>query len=199
MLENLRLDSHFVAIPIRLRWHGWVTDSFTLRECGWEIKAAQNRSVHLDAAYLDIAAIPPDKKLMIYGRMVIDHLALYARSTEHLLRDLCDGGIEMSTYKTTDRVECFSWPTSQWKDLNTLEPFNGLGNFDLNQHTYNFLDSNLFKDNVVSKDIYIPQLSVDECLNQILKLQYPEQVQLKKASVGFVKPTIHAKIYSLAA
>jgi hypothetical protein len=55
-------------------------------------------------------------------------------------------------------------------------------------------------DGDTQKEIYIPEKNVDDLFNEILKLQYPQQQEIKKGLIlPEAKPIIQAKILTLAA
>jgi hypothetical protein len=104
-------------------------------------------------------------------------------------------GIDMTGYKEGDRVIVSVWGSQMWNELDAMLPCDGFANVHHGERTIGKLK--LFNYTESPKEIYLPPSSVDECLNRILQLQYPEQKLIKSAEVK--KPIIQAKIYSLAA
>jgi hypothetical protein len=191
-------EIEFNQIPIRVRWAGWESDTYVLKRQGWQIFAHQQMCPYEFAQEIMISAKAPDNRLMIMGRKKITPDRVYGGS-RGLVEMLYHAGIEMTAYRSNDMVSIYEMPRTDWLAMDAMLPCDGFANVDLKSERQSFETLNLFKFTESPKEIYIPQTSVDDCLNKILQLQFPKQVELKKNAALVERPIIQAKIYSLAA
>lgn len=151
-----------------------------------------------------IAAESPDHKLIITGQVSIPYAQLYhsQRNSYGIPEIFLHGIMHMTVYTFKDTVYQSVHPGypsihgySEYDQLNCALPI------DPTQPSYSMEGKPLkiFKYVDSQKpEIFIPPTAVDQCLDLILKLQYPEQEKIKK---GLILPTsapkIQAQIFSL--
>lgn len=191
-------DPVISQIPIRVRWVGWESDTYTLRQMGWQVFASESFSQHRFEKVVNLAVKDPGDNLMIAGEFAINPRVLFDKSGTEIHKMLYQVGIDMRQFRATDRMHIYSDTASTWAAMNAMEPCDGFANIDCSGVVKDIRELKLFSYKENAKEIYLPPNSVDECLNQILKLQYPER-QIVKPGEAVVKPVIQAKIYQLAA
>lgn len=93
-------------------------------------------------------------------------------------------------------------------DTSEINSWSGLSAVDISQQTFASERQIAMRDfkflapvkGDTQNEIYIPENSVDALFNEILKIQYPQQQEIKKGLImPEAKPLIQAKIFSLAA
>ncbi len=193
-----------VQLPIRVHWAGWDSDTNRLKRAGWQVSASE-RPALTNSFYtsISLALTDPDGRMMILGDFQISMQLFYSmRAPDDLITMLCKTGIAMKCYKSTDRVTTYNLGSFDWEGMEKLRPCDGFANIPTNipNQIKQFSDLSIFNYTERAREIYIPYKSVDDCLNRILELQWPEQKDLlKNSSQEIDKPIIQAKIYALAA
>lgn len=205
----------FRGEPVRLRWAGWEATTHSLKSEGWEILAEERQSYFEDAHEVHIAARSPDSLLLIYGVHKVPMRELIARAcndhqrflSQYMGYFLFDHGVEMKQYRAQDQIRIYEFAKCTIDAFNSMRPIDPFASTDWDMRTLSFKDMKVFSYNTSApNEIYIPSKSVDECLDRILQLQFPEQQDIKKklATVSdrdaeIARPVVQAKIYSLAA
>jgi hypothetical protein len=193
-------------LPIRIRWAGWESDTYTLKNCGWEILAEQRMLDYAFAHEMRIACIDPEKKMAISGALRIspEYYQYGGRSLADLLYH--SEGMELKSYQATDRVVQYTMSPGEVASLNRLRPTDGFAYVPLPEHSsvyssMSFADLNLFKyDTSAPNEIYVSKASEGELLDRILQLQHPKQAEIKNGLwKPEARPIIQARVFSLAA
>lgn len=191
----MTLQNDILQVPIRCRWHGWESDTYSLRNAGWGLFASEGFFDYAVARRVSLAAKSPDNKLVIMGEMQLPMRYFYQNQMS-LLEMLRQTGVEMQTYRSNDRVIVHNLSSQFWSAADEMLPVDGFANIDMSERSIGELK--LFSYQEAAKEIVIPQMSVGDCLDRILQIQYPKQKSLRDLS-EVQKPIIQAKIYSLAA
>jgi hypothetical protein len=147
------------------------------------------------AKEIRLALKHPENDIMISGRAEIGMEHLY-HGPQGLVELLYHGGVEMQEYRGGSVCRYYEIKAEDWRALSSMRPCDGFARV-LSYETKRFDELELFKYTETSKEIIIPYQSVDECLNRILQLQFPERKKFEPGEVQ--KPVIQAKIYTLAA
>ena len=195
------LQSQIVQVPIRVRWHGWESDTYRLRQSGWNVFGEEHLEPSEYARTIQLALTDRDNTFMIVGRLKLGPRDYYAESRK-MLATLCDVGIEFQMYKAQDRVVVRETAPGEWSSWGRLSPIDGFANVDLaHTRTRTIAELPIFTYKETSKEIYLPPPTVSEYLDKILSVQYPEQkiLQANKRIEQVERPVLCAKIYSLAA
>lgn len=188
------MESVFQQMPVRVHWLGWESDTYTLRRCGWQVFANEQMSPYRFAQLIRLILKDPHEALIISGEFEIE-LGMVGRGqiqTHDFYEMVCQRGIDMKCYRGTDRVYTYPVVKASFDEAFPCDGFIGM------PEECDFKDLKFFKYTEHPKEILIPLQSVDECLNRILQLQYPEQKVLASKQ-QLIKPTAECKIYSLAA
>ncbi len=206
MSQNNYYDSNsivqlFDGAPIKLWWHGWASTTHDLKRQGWSIHASQNYRADYDAQEIRLAARCPDKRMLITGVKTLGmrEMMEFDRGVIYSIME----GFRMQSYHTErDMVQ-----TMGVADWNSYERLSEVDVYEPTQMSIrdmqrNFRDLRIFKEAEPlreTKEIYIPLESVDECLNRILELQWPEAKDNRgKLIMPEAKPIITAQILTLA-
>jgi hypothetical protein len=195
--ENNRHFQLFGGEPIKLRWGPWVTDTYLLQRDGWKFHADENFDMHSSAHIIHLACTAPDNNLVVSGRLYIRRDEMMGERYHY---DRWERPVEMQQYSATRdyfRVigseEMGSWQRMQQVDLTER--------CIVNERTIAMRDFKMFQPckEATTNDIYIPPQSVDALFNEILKIQYPQQQEIKKGLIlPQAKPIFKAKVYTLA-
>lgn len=183
------------SFPIRVFWHGWVSDTLTLKQGGWHVFGHQEHSPYQQALDFTLGLRDPEATILIYGKFSVTVRDIMQGAS--VKSRLYHGGVEMQLMRATDRCFTHSVTSAEWSSMDAMLPIDGFLNVP-DRLERPISELNLFKFTDQPKEIYIPQGSVDECLNRILQLQYPAQRELVKAEGNVVRPVMQAQIYSLA-
>lgn len=187
----------FGGEPIKLRWGAWVSDSYLLQREGWQFNAEEHYEAYTNCHAIRLAVTSPDNNLIISG---VIRMGREEFMGPYNWNRFGERPVEMQQYysprdvfRYADREEINSWSAMQAVDVtvptHATERQIAMRDFKFLQPATN-----------AKNEIYIPEASVDELLNQILKIQYPEQQEIKKGLImPEAKPIVQAKIYSLAA
>lgn len=154
-----------------------------------------------DKYVLCIGAQSPDKRIIIKGNVFIDmgmfHGA-YGSGMNHgepMLNYLSRGGIECQEYQCSDKYATIS--EFDFSMLSGMKPINP---YAMTTASKNYKELKCFEYKDESPSIYIPPQNENELLDMILKIQYPNQQEIKKRLIlPEVKPIIKARIFTLAA
>lgn len=185
-------------LPIKVRWQGWDSDTYRLRALGWKIWATEGPSYDFRCKAICLSARHPSGELVLAGFGEIDPCSVTVEF--NTARYLVEVGIEMKSLTPGNQVVRYSMSVNQVDMLERLRPIDGFAYLPegLDRSWVDVREFNIFKYSEDAGEIFLPQASVEQCLSQILKVQYPTQELLKKDS-KLVKPALCAKIYSLAA
>lgn len=156
--------------PIPLRWNGWNSDTHILSRNGWSFHAT--RMEFWDG--LRITCTSPEKQVVLLAQ--IPHFR-DERYGNFWGETFFHRGIEFSQCITKETNIHMS-PGFKW---HTLEPIDVIKPVEITLHEI-FRGSSLKMFHEAQK-IVIPPASVEECLNHILKLQYPAQKEIIKQTV----------------
>lgn len=204
--------------PIPIHWAGWHTNSNELRANGWEVLASEKVVDHHYAKRIRVAVKSPDRKLVITGSVEIPCQDLHAAQAQlmgHYINSAPMHGmdkfplvqrgfnqIQMEVYTAQDRFVQVNRPFMD--DMDDLRPITA--SFDPYRMPTGVRDLvdpralKIFEYVDTTNAIYIPPHNEDELLNMILKIQYPNQQEIKKRLVlPESKPIIKAQIFTLAA
>lgn len=193
--------------PLPLVWNGWRSDTHELRRRGWQLMASENYNYEYDCHEVRIGAKCPDNQILITGRFSIGRHQIHQRSMaerytgygDTILEQIFHSGFPMQVFKSQDRIYEYTAGHPDFTTLHMLAPI------DVYEQTatsmgslrpYSQLRCFKYVESEPTKEIYIPSNSVDECLDRILQLQYPQQ---KGLVLPEKQPIIQAKIFSLAA
>jgi hypothetical protein len=187
----------FHGQPITLRWQGWQTSTHTLEREGWQILAEEHQDLYSDRHVVRLGCHSPDKRALISGQFAL-HMGEILNHGSQYMEMLFQHGFDMQSYSFRDTYATLD--PVDFKSLNSLNPVNIHAPVDLSTRTLDYRKIRCFEYiEDTGKEIFIKPSSVDGCLNMILKIQHPEQQQLKKSLIlPEKKPIIQAKIFSLA-
>lgn len=184
---NIETESALVATPIRVLWQGWESDTFALKRKGWRVFVSKNAWED----EFELSLVDPMKQLALMGALQLRSVSFASDWNSGIVAYLRHG-IELKGYRALDRAMIHSVTGSQWDSWDSASATDGLAY--ISERTIREL--NIFKFEQ-PREIIIPALSVDECLNQILKIQFPEQKLIKELDRKVVAPKAEVKIYSL--
>lgn len=199
---NLRI---FAGEPIPLYWGGWHSSTHELDRQGWTFDASTSTDEYLNRLCIRLAATSPEKGVVISGVFYIAPREIAMRGSYHDIGSMWrgefyDSPMRMQQYSCKEVFRSVSMPELQsWEllekvdihkavDVRPRELFRRMDQFRFFaplENTHN--------------EIYVPEESVDELLNKILKVQFPKQQEIKKSLIlPESKPIIQAKVFSLA-
>lgn len=192
--------------PIKVRWGAWVSDTHMLHREHWKFSAEEHLDEEQRLWRIRLAVTSPDDHVVISGSLYIDvHRMIYASGADWVDNSypMFDRGyIEMQqftakeVFRTIEYPELRSWQAPEPIDITQATTIRNL------ERSYRMKDFKFFQtlDMEPKNEIYIPEKSVDDLFNEILKIQYPQQQEIKKGLIMPGKqPIIQAKIYSLVA
>lgn len=212
--SNSDLLRVFEGYPLDIRWHGWRSDTHSLKRQGWEVLASQEMHPHRSELALRIGLRDKANRLLISGVRFLDfrEMHYHNRSGSHgmsmglpFIEHVFQQGFDMQVYHADERARVHSISHHEFESMSKLAAIDPYAPVDLRPaemfKEHRLGELKIFKDAPTeSKEIYIPYGNVDECLNRILELQFPEQEQIKKNLImPEKKPLIQAKIFTLAA
>lgn len=181
-------EPRILSRPLRVHWAGWETDTYRLQKCGWKLSAYQDvRGNRLQMALRhDGAGIEGITQVLDYRyeqaldlreRGYVDGVVLNVqRMLGETVMVRCEG--EMGVWSPIDAEPRYT--TSRIERLEDLAHFAGL----------------LIRTN----EIIVPEESVPELLERILKLQQPGRIdRIREELRGEKRPEqkFHAQIISL--
>lgn len=195
MFPRRSLDEVIVHAPIRVFWHGWESDLRSLRQGGWEVFGhEEQKRMSLEHA-LRVAVKSPDNRLVISGVLQLPYELMRFGDESRLYDVIAARGIEMKMYQASDMIHSYEMPLGDLASWRNLEPIDVFAPMDFSRVTMR--DLKLFKyEHCAPKEIFVPAESVDDCLNRILQLQYPD---MKKFREDKVIPVVQARVLTLAA
>lgn len=202
--DNTILRIIFRGEPIKLRWGAWVTDTYLLQREGWKFSAEEHYEAYSHAHVVHLAATCPNKNVIIAGRiyirpeelLLVDRVIPYHSSQD---RSWNSRHIDMQQFSCKDVFRSVGMDEIRsWEGMKAIDV---LRHSEANIRQVQMGDFKFFKElEDQQNEIYIPQKNVDELFNEILKIQYPQQQEIKKGLImPEAKPLIQAKIYSLVA
>lgn len=190
--------------PLHLFWNGWESNTHVLLNHGWKFSSSEYIREHDDIWEIRLAATSPDNYVVITGTFLFDKRRA-AIAMEYMptgmystLDDICRmKPLRMQQFKATDTFRILTIP--EMNSFSSLEPINITASTYLNYKDIRMRDFKFFKrlEEPEINKIYIPQHSVDELFNQILKIQFPQQQEIK--TICKSPPIIQAQVYSLVA
>jgi hypothetical protein len=204
-LQGNKLYRLFDGAPIRLRWGGWVSDTHLLRREGWRFSADEHYQPYEDCWAIRLAATDPDNNLVIAGVLRLPSPLHLERGHGYggMFEDRLFGhGFDLHQYHTAKNMVRYmdAAEVASWKALTAVNMFEPT---TATERQIVMRDFKVFQpESAVEriKEIYVPSESVDECLDRILQLQYPQQQEIKMGLImPEAKPIIQAKILTLAA
>lgn len=192
-----RIYQLFGGEPIKLRWGAWVSDTYLLQRDGWKFNAEEHYEPYNNCHAIRLAVNSPDNNLIISGVFRMNREEMMG---QYNYNRFSDRPFEMQQYHSprdvfryADRDEVNSWSAMQAVDVTMPSVATDR---QIAMRDFKFFQAAQGQTN----DIYIPEANVDELLNKILMIQYPEQQEIKKGLImPEAKPIIQAKIFSLAA
>lgn len=196
--ESNNLHVIFHGQPIPVEWQGWRSDTHSLARLGWDILAEEGLDHYTMSHRIRLGLLSPEKTLMITSIFNIStQETLYSRtSSAEIMRHMGVRNMSIIHERDVHRV----MPEPEFVSINNMKKIDPYGTVTVKQedmYTGRYRFFNYVSDN--PKEIIIPPSSVEECLNHILRLQYPDQVELKKGLIlPDRKPIIQAKILSMA-
>jgi hypothetical protein len=198
-LDRNRIYQIFGGEPIKLRWGGWVSDTYLLQREGWKFHSEEHYEAEMDCYAVRLAVTSPDNHMVISGVTRVLQEQLLEYGFNHQKEIWHHRGLDMQQYNAKDVFRVTSMAEIQsWK---ALSPVDITMPTMINQQNIYMRDFKIFQPaENQTQEIYIPQDSVDEMFNRILKLQYPQQQEIKKGLImPEAQPIIQAKIFSLVA
>lgn len=173
----MALPSELVQkMPIRVNWRGFQSDTYTLASSGWEVRRdVENRwDLHNN---IWIRIIDPQKRIMISGYIDTSQtLRLGAAFWSATATLRIEHSLDMLTI--SDKVVIFEDSRRRFDSMATAELTDGLLHVPISQDGY--VRNLPYMGKKGSKLIYLPEANVDQCLNQILKLQYKDKPEFTK-------------------
>lgn len=198
--ERNRIYQIFGGEPIKLRWGGWVSDTYLLQRDGWKFHSEEHYEPYQDYHAIRLAVTSPDTAMAISGVLRIPAMELMNTSGAMWRERVLYHGFDMQQYNAKD-VFRVSYPEeiSSWRGLSPVDITQPTMATDRQITMREFKVFSPSEQNT-ENEIYIPEESIDEMFNKILKLQYPQQQEIKKGLImPEKKPIIQAKIFSLVA
>lgn len=157
--------------PIRVRWHGWEADTWTLKKGGWTICANECRSNFSSEYGITITAHSPHKDLIIGGGIMIP-FGLFASQGIRFAQFLSSAVIDMTMHKSSDNIITRFWSDREFSAWSNGLPTDAIAT--VYESNLKVSDLKVFRYDATPKDIYLSRASLDACLDQMLKLQYPK-------------------------
>lgn len=200
--EKNRFYQIFGGEPIKLRWGGWVSDTYLLQREGWNFHSEEHYEAYQDCHAIRLAVTSPDTAMVISGVARIRQQELmepYGRRFGSQIDIWHQRGFDMQQYNAKDVFRVAHQEDIQsWK---ALSPIDITRPSVCDYRNIAMREFKVFQPiEQMTQEIYIPEDSVDEMFNKILKLQYPQQQEIKKGLImPAAKPIIQAKIFSLVA
>lgn len=204
-LENNVIVQIFHGEPIRLQWGAWQTNSHALYREGWKFSSSTQSDEYSRAFLVRIAATSPDNRTIMAGTFCLPLEEIFAPAHLYNLMQsefshYYGRIVQMGIYDSKHVFETISVPElNTWTRMTAVDVMQAQS---ISRRTFSMKDFNFFKqfEDQSSSDIYIPEKSVDDLFNEILKIQYPQQQEIKKGLImPEKKPIIQAKIFSLVA
>lgn len=200
-LEQNRLYQLFGGEPIKLRWGGWVSDTYLLQREGWKFHSEQHYEVYQDCHAIRLAVTSPDNYMVISGVARIRAQELMEPYGGFGQRERWQHhGFDMQQYNAKDVFRYAH--ADEVKSWMALTPTDMTIPTMATERQIYMRDFKCFAavPEGNQNEIYIPEESVDDMFNKILQLQYPQQQEIKRGLImPERKPIIQAKIFTLAA
>lgn len=198
-------------VPLELRWQGWRTSTVALQERGWDIVANEYVDHYSGSHVIRLGAQSPDGKILISGDLHIPYgqilgardptvqQSFMLHNSPFDVTEIARYGLDMATYTMRDSFSIM--PGEELSRFNGMIPvMPEMTPFEVSTQQRDLQKIKLFEQRSGIKEIIIPAKSVDECLDRILQLQYPQQKEMKKGLVLPEKqPIIQAKLFTLSA
>lgn len=198
---TIDLEAMITHVPVRVCWLGWDSDTYTLKRAGWEVWVGEQFSKFTEEKILDIALTDPKRRICIKGqirlsmRMILQSGRMeYGKGVVDILRS---GTFPFEYFERNDKAVVHSMEQRAWEAWDCMTLTDGLATISSDERMMYELP--MFKAPAEGgREILISKASVDECFNRILQVQYPMVQDLKDKGL-LNKPTLEAKIYTLAA
>lgn len=180
--------SQLLQVPLRLVWQGWDTDTYSLRQSGWTLRAEQNMSPFRDEMTYRIVATSPEKALAMCAELAINGRdRAFFRGTE-LAGWLHAQRLPVIAVKQSDRVIRHMKPN--WlASSDSLTEFNGFASVPYEE--INVRDLKIFRNDEDAKNVYAPSGLITECLDRILSVQFNGDLSKIDA------PKVTARLYGV--
>jgi hypothetical protein len=169
-----------MGLPIKVRWEGWESDTFQLQGCGWEVSVAQD-PIH---QAMQIALHHRTMKLVGISSMErFNYREIWDR-------DAYLANVVIPIVHIAPRIDIVTVKEARF--INAVRPTNGVGiNWDsfkpvdacpsvMMEEIKSLKDLIHFQPLPQAQEIIIPEKSVADLLEDILKKQEPEQMQYWK-------------------
>lgn len=201
----------FGGEPIKLRWGGWVSDTYILQREGWKFHAEEEYQPEYSAHRVRLAVTSPDGYVIIAGNLIIrrsDLLLGHPHHRDHMIDSLQYAYGSMFDRRPIEMQQFTSRDVFRYTEREDIDSWNNLTAVDVmsttwaNERQIYMGDFKFLKQisGTPETQIFIPEATVDDLFNQILKIQYPQQQEIKKGLIMPEKKQIlQAQVFSLAA
>jgi hypothetical protein len=146
------IESKLVDVPVRVRWRGWESDTYTLRNQGWKIFAHEEMRDYAYEMAIKLAVRDPDSRFVIIGQLNFKPDMFY-RKDFSLLEMIYETGMEMQGFQSTDRCMIYEQPAASWKAMDAMLPTDGFASVNIGQEQRDFKELKLFKYKEDSREI----------------------------------------------
>lgn len=167
-----------------VRWQGWESSTWRLKQCGWSIRAKMETSDYGRTKTLYLSLAPKHKGFVLIGAQELKRLELMTKHGH-------PPHIELMGFKASDYCQVHVPPVHGQKAFimsMDAEPWDGLLRYE--ETRYQFFELPVLHDENDSKAIILPHEAVDQALDTILKLQDPKRKEIKEAT------KLEAQIYA---
>jgi hypothetical protein len=115
----------FRGEPIRLRWGGWVSDSYVLEREGWTFHADEQHNQEMDSHAIRLAVTSPDKYMTISGVTYLHNVDIRTATGYSIWHDQyqrwTERGFEMHQYNAKDVFRTIGHEELRsWKSMNQI-------------------------------------------------------------------------------
>lgn len=194
----------FGGEPIELFWQGWHSDSIYLERQGWKFSASEKTTEgYGDRHLVNLAITCPRKEIILATSFIVPILDPRNPQYGHTSFDFYNRPrrLEMQAYRPNDVFR--EIPSREFEAFDKMAGIFIHERTFMNSRTRRLKDFKFFKQ--IEEDpwakensIYVPKKNVDELFNEILKIQFPQQQEIKKGLImPGTAPVIQAQIFSL--
>lgn len=191
-----QIERRFLSVPLKVRWGGWQSDTFTLQQAGWEISAEEDIQYHAFRVALR------HRDFQMYGISGhIQHDFFESAHNPHLLRNVVIP-INYMASKLTLHVH---------GSLDKFRPIDAQPQFvDMGDKVMDIEDFRIFAAPLArTEEIIVDPSDVAALLDMVHQAQLPEQEQIRRREAlrqnreGMVLDSVprqqfHAQILSIA-
>ena len=192
--NNLYHYLHYGS-PIQFRWGGWVSSSHILRNEGWKFHATEERDLYSDRHMAHLVITSPDKYMCMSGRIYMSYQDFLKEGYRQFDSPLAVP-IQMESFEAKSVFKCINADEMRnWKALTEIDI---MAPTSVRHSKIRLKDLRIFKQVVEEPktQFFIPEKSVDQLFNEILKIQFPEQ---KRLILPDSKPILKAQILTMVA